>query len=67
MEPAGLAPKASLLNSLDSTALDIYRVGWGAGHTHGCKGIPQVFLVNNAITVLVNYCEGLWRSGAGRS
>lgn len=37
---------------------------WGL--THGCKGVPQVFLVDNAITVLIDYREGLWRAGTGR-
>lgn len=35
--------------------------------THGCKGVPQVFLVDNAIAVLVNHSEGLWRAKAGKS
>lgn len=53
-----------LLNAQDSAALSLYRLRRQL--THGCKSVPQVFLVNNAIPVLVNYCEGLWRAEARR-
>lgn len=33
--------------------------------THGCKGVPEILFVNNAISVLVNYSESLWRGRSG--
>lgn len=47
-----------------SSVLSLY--GWDKGLTHGCEGVPQIFLVDNAITVLVDYREGLRKVGAGR-
>lgn len=40
-------------------------MGGNRGLTHGCKGVPEILLVNNAISVLVNYGKSLWRVGVG--
>lgn len=40
-------------------------MGGNRGLTHGCKGVPEILLVNNAISVLVNYSKSLWRVGMG--
>lgn len=35
------------------------------GLTHGRKCIPKILLVNNAIPILINYRESLWRGWGG--
>lgn len=40
-------------------------MGGSRGLTHGCKGVPEILLVDNAISVLVNYSKSLWRVGVG--
>lgn len=63
MELSGLEPKVA--ENFPSPAHHLEYLWVGVGLTHGCKSVPKILFVNNAIAVLVNYSEGLWRAGWG--